>query len=646
MGFKLSNKEELRKSAIRPEMYSETVAQGVNTNKAVFSAKQYNSNFQAGVITKSRRLQDKDLVLFSQTDAVVSAIITTRHSEVTSFGRRSRSQYENGIILRDISQIRKTPNKTRAQVESEVAKKDALSSLIYSWILNCGTTNQTILDTVFAASDHYFKHCTLAEFFGAQARNLLQCGRMATQLIRNVEGAIIMFRPVPVETIFQYRKGQKIVINKGFDYDIPQQVLIDIEKYNSIPDQDKPTVWVQRINEKIVSFFTEKDLRIDYWQKQAVANLDGYPLAPLELAISALQQHYNAQQYMNNNLIKGLGSKGFFTIKPLSTEQEAIDYLPSDKELETIRKDMQRYMAGSNQNSAINPIFTGPFEVDYKSLNATAKDMEFLRLYDYTITLLCTSFQIFPEEIGFAGIRSNSGDDKAGSAQSKGLASLLTALCGSVTQIVWETFPDAKDALQIEPTGLGKSSRMDDLKISKEMLQTSGDFADLWANSEKDRTFPFGGEVPTSPIFHQYITRYMKMSEIRYHFLKIDADENNPDMDFFVDVGINASYQAQKSLRTGGGGVVGGVDAQPKNNVPENNVPANEDMDKSTDPNETEQLLSLMENSEISPDELENIIEASISEDNLVNLLSEILPESNKQEIDPQLIGEINRLLT
>jgi hypothetical protein len=649
MGFKISNKEELRKSVIRPELFSESVAQGVNTNKAVFSIKTPNSNFQSGVIAKSRRLQDKDLVIFSQSDAIVSAIITTRHNEAIAFGRRSKSQYERGVILRDVSPVRNTPKTTREEVETQIRQKDLLASLIYSWTLNCGTTNQKILDTVFAFSDHYFKQCTLAEFFGAQARNLLQCGRMATQLIRNTEDTVVMFRPVPVETIYQYRKGQRIIIGKDSDVDIPRQVLIDVEKYNNIPDHEKPTVWVQKVNDKIVSFFTEKDLRIDYLQKQAVANLDGYPLAPLELAISALQQHINAQQYMNNNLVKGLGSKGYFTIKPLSNDPDGIEFLPNDKTVETMRKEMQKYMAGSYQNSATIPIFSGPYDIEFKSLNATAKDMEFLRLYDYTIALLCASFQIAPEEIGFSGVGVKSGGNEGDNAQiaqgqSKGLVALLTTLCTCVTQIVWEVFPDAKDTLQLEPTGLGKSSRMDDLKISKEKLQTSGTMGALWADSEKSETFPFGGDIPTSPVFHQFITRYMKMSEIRYHFLKIDEDRNNPALDFFVDVGINASYQ---QLKLGGGVVANEQVSQP---AP---MQLNE---KSANSNTVDaELIELLEASGLlSHDELASIIDKSITDESVMEILSKIpdldllqsLGLTSSNSIDPSLVVDIDRLLS
>lgn len=653
MGFRLSNKEELRKSVIRPEMFSENVAKGVNTSKAVFSVKTPNSNFQSGVIAKSRRLQDKDLVIFSQSDAIVSVIVTTRHNEAISFGRRSKSQYERGVILRDISPVRHSVRKTREEVEAEIRKKDVLSSLIYSWILNCGTSNQKVLDTVFAYGDHYFKNCSLADFFGAQARNLLQCGRMATQLIRNTEGTVIMFRPVPVETIYQYRKGQKLIINKDGDQDIPRQTLIDMEKYNSIPDHEKPTIWVQKLGDKIVSFFTEKDLRIDYLQKQAVANLDGYPLAPLELAISALQQHINAQQYMNNNLVKGLGSKGFFTIKPLSDDADAVDTLPNEKQIEAFRKEMQKYVAGSYQNSATIPVISGAYDVDFKSLNATAKDMEFLKLYDYTIALLCASFQISPEEIGFSGVgvkaTGNEGsEDQVIQGQSKGLATILSALCNCVTQIVWETFPDAKDVLQIEATGLGKASRMDDLKISKEKLQTSGTFTSLWADSEKSETFPFGGDIPTSPVFHQFITRYMKMSEIRYHFLKIDEDLKNPALDFFVDVGVNASYQQLK---------MGAAQTNALNSPQPPATALPQENEKSANKTDTidAELIQLLESTGMLPDEdIAAIIDKSITDSSVMEILNKIpdsdllqaLGISTGNQVDPQLISDLDRLLS
>ena len=542
--FSIKDKDTLRKSVIRPISDSTFLDSQVNKNKAVFGVSN-TLTYDSNLITKSRRLSDEDLLTFSQADSIVSLIVSTRCNQASAFGIRSRSKYERGIILRDLQSSRIQNRKTPDQVSEEIELKDELARQIYKWVLNCGTSSSLVKNAVFNQSDSYFKHCSLKDFFGAQTRNLLVTGRMATQLIRNEEGRIIMFRPVPVESIYPYRVGCDLSIAKN-DVGVPPQVKIDVELYNQIPPHLRPQAWVQRIEGRIVSFFTERDLRIDYLQKQANVGLNSYPLAPLELAINALQLHMSAQQYMNNNLTKGLGSKGFISIKP--DVNAGLEDAITPQELEDIRKEIQNYIAGSYANSAVIPIFATSGEVKFTPLNATSKDMEFLNLYNYVIAILCASFQIAPEEVGFngTGTKTSLGDEGNQSqivqGQERGLRQVMNIMCSLLTDVVGEVFDQAKESFVIEPIGIGQNTKQKDLEIAKEQLQTDGTFGRIWAESEHPETFPFGGDVPTSPLFHQNVVRFMKFSEVRYYFFKEKDALTNPLYDFLCDPVYQASY--------------------------------------------------------------------------------------------------------
>lgn len=546
--FSISNKDELKKSVIRPVEQSPFIADNMNKNKALFGLHNVQS-YDNNLITKQRRLSDEDLLLFSQADSIVSLIVSTRCNQAAAFGVRARNKYEQGIIIRDLQTSRSQIKKTPEEIAEEVAFKDELTKSMYAWIMHCGSNNPGVKNAVFSGSETYFKHCSLKEFVGAQTRNLLVCGRMATQLIRNESGRIVLFRPVPVETIFSYRQGQDINISE-FDNNIEEQAKIDARLYQSIPPHLRPQAWVQRIDGRITAFFTERDLRIDYLQKQANNGLNSYPLAPLELAVNALQLHMNAQQYMNNSFTKGLASKGFLTIKP----QEGMDMedVITDRGMESIRKEFQNYIAGSYNNSAMIPIFAG-VDVEFKTLNATTKDMEFLNLYNYVIAILCASFQIAPEEVGFngTGTKTSLGDEGSQSqivqGQERGLKQIMNIMCGMLTDVVTEVFEQAKDSFSVEPIGLGQNTQASDLEIYKEQLQTDGTFGRIWADSEHPETFPFGGDVPTSPLFHNGPAKAMKMSEYRYHFYKDESALNNPCYDFFLDPVFQAAYFQEKT---------------------------------------------------------------------------------------------------
>jgi hypothetical protein len=548
--FAIKGKEELKKSVIQPVEGMEYFDGKINRNKAVFSLKSERS-YDGNLVTKGRRLTDKDLLLFSQSDSIVSLIISTRANQCSSYGIRARNKYESGTLIRDVEPSRSQINKSREEIEQDLANKDALVKLMYQWILNCGTTNEKTKNAIFQGSDDYFKHCSLSEFFGSQGRNLLITGRMATQIIRNTQGRILMFRPLPIESIFIYKTGMPLSITEN-DPEVPEQVKIDVEKYNSIPFNQRPQAWVQKINEKVVSFFTERDLRIDYLQKQAHTDLNGYPLAPLEMAINALQLHMNAQQYMNNSLTKGLASKGFITLTPRDSTDSSD--MPSPEELDIYRKELQNYIAGSYNNSAVIPIFAGNIDVEFKTFNATTKDMEFLNLYNYVIAILCASFQIAPEEIGFngTGTKTSLGDQGSQSqivqGQERGLRQLMNLLSRVVTEIAWDVFPDAKDVLILETVGLGQNTKEKDLQIYKEQLQTDGTMGRIWAHSEHPEAFPFCQDMPTSPVFHTHIRPLMLYSELRYYFMGDKTALKNPAYDFICDASMNQAYMQNKTL--------------------------------------------------------------------------------------------------
>jgi hypothetical protein len=167
--------------------------------------------------------------------------------------------------------------------------------------------------------------------------------------------------------------------------------------------------------------------------------------------------------------------------------------------------------------------------------------------------IVCGAFQISPQEIGFGALDSakpTMGDtgkqEQIVQGEERGLRQLMETLFDLLNDLVADSFPQAKDILRLEPIGLGQNTKEADLAIYKEELQTSGTFGKIWSDSERLDVFPFGGDVPTSPIFHQSVAKYMKMSEIRHYFFKEKDALKNQSFDFFIDPAINDAYQKQK----------------------------------------------------------------------------------------------------
>jgi len=531
--------------AVMPVPSTKFLEDQVEKSKAVFSLDTKQSGVDS-LYEKHGRLQDKDLKDIANYDAIIGLIVNTRANQMMTFGRKSNGKYERGFILQEKIPVQENIFLSSEEKEQETRRRLALASKITEYVSTCGTDNHLIKQQVFKGSDSYFKDCSLSDFLAAQTLNLLIFGRAATQIIRNKDGVPIMFRPLPVETIKPVIDQEDITVDTSKD--ATEQSVRDSKEYSRIEKGRRPTVFVQRMDGKNVAFFTDKELKMTYLRKQAFENLDGYPLAPIEQAYYTVSLHFYAQQYQQNIFTKGLASKGMINLK---TEDGGVI---SPEQVEMFRKLFTNYVA-RNDNSATIPVISGPIEAKFVPLNATAKDLEFLQLYNKVISILCGCFQIAPQEIGFGNLESGTaslGDsggkqDQIVQGEERGLRQLADALFALLDEIVYETFEEAKSIFKFSAIGLGQNSKEADLALYREELQTSGTFGKIWADSERIESFPFGGNVPTSPLFHSSVAPYMKMSEMRHYFFGDKDALQRPEYDFFLDISKNEMYQSLKN---------------------------------------------------------------------------------------------------
>ena len=539
---------EALEKTVKPLLINDSLEGEIEKHKVVFGLDSKRMGVD-NVYTKYGRLSDKDLKMISQYDSIISLIISTRSNQANSFGKRSRNKYDRGFGLREVLPAQDDPNIPKDQKTEACTQRTKLADVITKWVYNCGITDKQTLDYVFEGSDTTFKTCSFGDFCSAQARNLLTYNRAATQVIRAKNGVPLLFRPIPVETLYRVIDGRRITLSLG-DQDVDDTGAEDAKIYNDLPESQKPIAYVQRIDGKNVSFFTEDEIKLTYLQKQAFEGLEGYPLAPIELAYYSILIHINAQKFLENSMTKGLAAKGFISIKyPEGGVVSKVD-------VENFRKMFSNYVA-RNDNSATIPVISGPVDVKFERLHDTPQDMEFINLHNRVLQILCASFAISPHEIGFGaldpGDKSTVSDgmkqEQIVQGEERGLRQILEKLFLSVMEIVTETFPDAKETFLLEPIGLGQNTKEGDLALYKEELQTSGTFAKIWADSERSESFPYGGHVPTSPIFHANVAKYMKYSMFLYHFFGEKDALTNPAYDFIIDPALNEAYQTLKAQK-------------------------------------------------------------------------------------------------
>ncbi|CAB5221075.1 Bacteriophage/Gene transfer agent portal protein [uncultured Caudovirales phage] len=525
---------------------SQEVKESIGESRVAFGSR-FNRNSVDNVETKGyQRLSDAELKQLVQLDPYVSAIVATRCSQAAACGNPSESKFKKGLRIIEMNRLERSSFGSDAEYHSELLARTSKMKAIESWILNCGTDSREILDTSFASADRTFKYCNLRQFIEAQARNLLTFGRLATQVMRDSNGTPVMFRPVPIETIAPVIDREDISISRRDES--ARSSIIDADEYNALSENLRPAAWVQRIDGQNINFFTEDDLKVAYYQKQALFELNGYPLAPLEMAVFMVFIHQQTLGYLKNQFVKGMATKGLISLESTNENVQL-----SDSDVEDFKQQFHNFVTRTD-NSAVTPVIAGPVSVRYVPLSNNPKDMEFLQTEEHVIRALCSAFQISPQEMGYGhlslpqgGLTQSSKQEDLIRGEERGLRGLLDIIFDQINEIVFENFPEAKGMFKVGYVGVGEDTRDAVVQRQTVEINTTATMASLFADSEKKETIPLGGNVPLAPIFHSNIVRYMKYWELRHFYFGDEEAKDNPAYDFIIDVNLNQAYMQLKT---------------------------------------------------------------------------------------------------
>lgn len=537
--------EPLGKS-IKPNVVKKELKEKYASSKIVYNADEYANSVDSVDIKSWRRLSDTELKEISQIDPYISAMISTRASQGAIVGRPSDSKFDKGTRASEQNPLKLDDYNTKEEFKKAQEYREAQLDAILKWVLKCGTDDETILNSVFADSgDRTFKRCTFAEFLTAQIRNLMVFGRCGTHIVRNDDGLPVMFRPVAIETIYNLSQGKDAPIMNA-EETVPESAE-DAVNFNILPKDTRPPAYVQRIDGHNVNFFTEYDLKVSYFQKQAYFDLNGYPLSPIEQAIYMVFIHQQTLGYLRNQFLKGLATKGILNLE--STEATA---QLSDEDLAQLRREFHNFV-NRNDNSAAIPVISGPVKVNFVPLNPSPQDMGFLEIEEHVIRALCSAFQISPQEMGYGNLSQGQGGLTASNKQEeivrgeeRGLRMLLDICYDLVNEIVFENFPEAEKLCRITYVGIGEDTRDTVIERHQQELNTTATLSSLWADSEKVDPVPYGGDVPLSSAFHANVVKYMKYGVFMEHFMGEEGASKNPAYDFIIDPNLNQAYQQLK----------------------------------------------------------------------------------------------------
>lgn len=374
----------------------------------------------AGFKDKPSRIDFQVLKLMSYRDTIVASIIQTRLNQVSLFSRPQPDRYSEGFVVK-----RKRP--LEKDLDEETLKRQdtedrEIIDKIQDFILNCG----------FAESRPATEIMTFEMLLRRLTRDRLTYDQVAIENVLDNGGKLHHILPVDAGTIryASVRHQAQATLTPNFDTgsniirpDTPEEVE---------EARNDEFTYVQVIDQRVVRGFTRDDLIFRLGNPVNDIYTNGYSIGELELLVTTITSHLQAETYNRLFFTHGHVTKGILHFQA---------DIPQRK-LKALRQQWDAQVTG-NLNSWRTPIFAGTEKIDWIPLNQATKDVEYMNWMNYLIKIACAIFCISPEEIGFdigrdagtpGGMFQSANETRIKHSKDKGLRPLLRFIEDCINQ--------------------------------------------------------------------------------------------------------------------------------------------------------------------------------------------------------------------
>ena len=319
---------------------------------------------------------------------LINGIINTRCDQVLPFCKFAQEDGERGFVFELAD--RRMPESQFNDVESD---------LLVDFISRTG----------FKYDDE--REDDFSDFVGMFVRELLVIDQVATEIQRNRVGDAQAFWLLDAATI------KRVTDESQFNRNIR---------------------FVQQIELKVYNEFRGKDIVFDYKFKRADIKYRGYGYSPIEQALDVITTLLFGYNYIRDQLMRDRMPKGFISVmgdvgKP---------------EMDAIRNYWWAAMtgAGAQFNIPILPSGKDGVGMDFKTIGASNKDMEFHKTIMFVSALIASVFSMDLLEMGIktdntSHVIGENPEPRIASSKDRGLHSLLTFIQQYVNKIVRHVTP-------------------------------------------------------------------------------------------------------------------------------------------------------------------------------------------------------------
>ncbi len=427
-------------------------------------------------------------------DPIVASVIQTRLNQVASFSTPQVDKYSIGfkISMRD------------SEEKPSASDKKAMKEL-ESFILNCGVPEN------FEDTPELKRRDNFETFLRKIARDSLSFDQVNFEVVPRNDGKPYAFHAVDAATIRVVPdRKEKAESSNGADY---------VDHMNAVPFtndkqfkyfQPKNPKYVQVLNGVIRHEYDEWEMAFGVRNPRTDILAYGYGYSEIEMLITTITSHMNAENYNRKFFSQGSAIKGILTFEGA---------VPPDQ-LEAFRRQWYQQVTGV-QNSWRTPIMAmgENTKLNWTSLHSSNREMEFGKWMEYCIKAICGVFQIDPIEIGFDISKQGAGQSGGGGglgngnqaerldySKDKGLRPLLGFIQQMINDyIVWRIDPNYK----FEFVGLNASNEKDDLDRQVQQVKSFKTINEIRAENDlpplKDPEKMKAGDLILDPSFLNYI---------------------------------------------------------------------------------------------------------------------------------------------
>ena len=427
---------------------------------------------------------------------------------------------DDEVELSNFELERKAREKLNKQFEN--AKK-----AVEDYLLNCGKTDNRPFDTL---------KWNFESALRAWTRDTLTYDLYATEKVPDRAGRPHHWFPVDGGTIKkasrELRKYKDMAEN-FFNIDIlyPEQTTQMKERQKVIELKDDLLAkdaykWVQVIRGRVERAYTIDELGVGIRNINTDIYNNGYGISELELLVSMVSGHLNAEYYNQAYFTQGFSAKGILHIKAALNRRK----------VESVRTQWHHMLKGA-RNSFQTPIFAGVEDVNWIPLTQNHNDIGFEGWMRYLITMMGAIYQIDPAEMGIhfkaegGGGSMGSKDatkEKIDSSKDRGLYPLLTHLQRYINEEIIKPF-DSR--FIIEFTGTNGEDAIQTLNRQKEEAKFKKTLNEIRAEDGL-QPLPGGDDIILGT---EYMTWYAQFSPKAMAKQKQDQDHQQKQLKTQMD---------------------------------------------------------------------------------------------------------------